>query len=85
MSRLEIKTGHFDRVLKVKPIKVIGDINNAPIDKTYQNNGYRRMGDGSWRHIGCMLKLQIEEDGYITQRNHNLYKSSKKRILLYNL
>ena len=83
MTKLEIKNskywgGGVRRTLEVTPLKIIGDINNVPIDKTYQNDGYKRMEDGTWKHTECMLKLQIEERGFITQRTHNLYKSSKK-------
>ena len=85
MTRLEIykpKTcvdgGKLWRVLEVTPLELYGDINNVPVDKTYQNRGYRLQPDGTWKHIECTLKLQIEEKGFIEQRVHNLYRSSKK-------
>lgn len=56
------------RILKVYPLKVIGNISDVPIDKTYQNR---------FDNV-CFLKLEIEENGYIEQRGHNLYKNSKK-------
>lgn len=67
-SRNSFKPNVLKRVLKIKPLKIYGNINDVPIDKTYCN----RLDNI------CCLKLEIEENGYIEQRAHNLYKSSKK-------
>lgn len=68
--------GKIRRRLIVEPLKIIGDINNVPVDKTYNCNAHQYI-EGKIVDVGCYLKLNIEENDYVTQRCHLLYKSSK--------
>ena len=61
-------SGKVKRLLKIKLLDIIGQLNNVPIDKTYQNKS----------HNITYLKLEIEERGFIEQRLHSLYVNSKK-------
>lgn len=70
-------SGKIRRTLIVTPLKLIGDINNVPIDETYKDDAHRYI-NGKLVDMGCYLKLNIEENNYVTQRCHLLYKSSKK-------
>lgn len=74
MSILKIKEkkywgGGVKRVIEVTPLVICGDLADVPVNKTYQN---------SHRLPRCVVKLNINENGFITQRIHYLYKSSKK-------
>lgn len=71
--KLEIKNkwGNVSRVLNITILEIKGDLSDVPVDKTYQH----------WFKLETKFvtaKLNIEENGLITQRIHNLYKSSKK-------
>lgn len=71
--RIEIKNARnvVSRILNVTVLEVKGDLSDVPVNKTYQH----------WFNLDTKFvtcKLNIEENGLVTQRIHNLYKSSKK-------
>lgn len=70
-------SGKIRRKLIIKPLKIIGDINNVPVDKAYENNAHQYI-EGKLVDVGCYIKVNIEEDGYVMQEYYLLYKSSKK-------
>lgn len=71
--RLEIKNrwNEVSRILNITILEIKGDLSDVPVNKTYQH----------WFKLDTKFvtaKLNIEENGLVTQRIHNLYKSSKR-------
>lgn len=71
--KLEItnKWNAVSRILNITLLEIKGNLTDVPVNKTYQH----------WFKLDTKFvtaKLNIEENGLVTQRIHNLYKSSKK-------
>lgn len=70
--KLKNKQGDITRILNITILEIHGNLADVPIDKTYEGWPVHRQPKI------VIAKLNIESEGFIMQRMHYLYRSSKE-------
>lgn len=70
--KLKDNQGDITRILNITILEIHGNLADVPIDKTYEGWPVHRQPKI------VIAKLNIESEGFIMQRMHYLYRSSKE-------